>query len=189
MIAVLLAVLAASAAAGMRIALPLLVLGLLRTHELWSNVPFLSGIHPQVVLAILTSWSLIELFGSKSLLGQRVLQSVELVFSPIVGALMSIAIVNISQFEFEPIWMLGLIGGLLALVLKLVQVGWFFRLRGLPIWVVCLEDVLCICLVFFALKAPQEGGIIAMFLLWLAIRSSQEWRRWYLEGKRKGDRA
>jgi hypothetical protein len=181
MIAGLLAVLAASAAAGMRIALPLLLLGLLRSDEFWSNVPILSHLHPQVVLAVLTSWSLFELFGSKHLLGQRILQIVELVFSPIVGALMGITLLNITQLSDHPVWLIGLVGGLLALVLKLVQIGWFFRLRGLPIWIVCLEDLLCICLVLFALKAPEQGGLIAMFLLWLAVRSSQEWRRWYLD--------
>lgn len=165
----------------MRIALPLLVIGLLRSDRLWSNVPILSAIPPPVVLGVLTSWSLFELFASKNLLGQRSLQIVELVFSPVVGALMGITIVDIAGLDFQPLWLIGLIGGLLALVLKLVQVGWFFRLRGIPIWVVCLEDLLCIFLVLFALKAPENGGLIAMLLLWLAIRSSQEWRRWYRE--------
>jgi hypothetical protein len=184
MIVGLLAVLSASAAAGMRIALPLLILGLFQSDKLWSNVPLLASVNPQVVLAILMSWSLFELFGSKSLLGQRVLQIVELIFSPFVGALMGLAAINIIHLDLQPVWLLALVGGLLALVLKLVQIGWFFRLRGLPIWLVCLEDALCICLVFFAFKAPEQGGIIALFLLWMAIRSSQEWRRWYLEKKR-----
>lgn len=94
---------------------------------------------------------------------------------------MGITVIDIARIDFQPLWLIGLIAGLLALVLKLVQVGWFFRLRGIPIWVVCLEDILCVFLVFFALKAPENGGLIAMLLLWLAIRSSQEWRRWYLE--------
>ncbi|MGL5036056.1 MAG: hypothetical protein ACRC6M_19900 [Microcystaceae cyanobacterium] len=41
--------------------------------------------------------------------------------------------------------------------------------------------MLCIVLVFFAFKSPKNGGIIAMILLWLAIRSSTSWRQWYLE--------
>jgi hypothetical protein len=183
MIVGLLAILSASAAAGMRIALPLLIIGLLRSDELWSNVPLLSRIDPRVVLSILLSWSLFELFGSKSLLGQRILQLVELFFSPIVGALMGITILNITGLECRPVWLIGSLGGLLALVLKLVQVGWFFRLRGIPIWVVFIEDLLCICLVLFALNAPEQGGIIAMFLLWLALRSSQAWQRWHTEKK------
>jgi hypothetical protein len=61
----------------------------------------------------------------------------------------------------------------------LVQVGWFFRLRGLPLWVVFSQDVLCVALVIFAFDAPQQGGLIALILLWLAIRSSQQWRRLY----------
>jgi hypothetical protein len=68
---------------------------------------------------------------------------------------------------------------LLALVLQLVQAGWFYRLRGLPIWVIFAQDILCITLVVFALDAPQQGGLIALLLLWFAIRSSKEWYRWY----------
>lgn len=183
----LLATLSASAAAGMRIALPLLIIGLLHS-DLWSNVPLLTYLHPQVLLAILTSWSLFELFGSKNLLGQRVLQLIQLVFSPVVGALMSITVAKITHLEIQPLWLIGGVGGLLALVLKLVQVGWFFRLRGLPIWVICLEDTLCIFLVLFAFQAPKNGGLIAMLMLWLAIRSSAQWRRWYCSnrGKVKG---
>ncbi len=179
----LLAILSASAAAGMRIALPLLVIGLLRQEQLWNNVPILSRIHPQVLIAILTSWSLFELFGSKKLMGQRILQIIQLIFSPIVGALMGITVAKMVQIEFTPLWIIGITGGVLALVIKLVDVGWFFRLRGIPIWAVFLEDILCIFLVLFAFKAPEEGGLIAMLLLWIAIRSSTEWRNWYLEKK------
>jgi hypothetical protein len=179
----LLAALSASAAAGMRIALPLLAIGLLQSDTLWYNVPLLSRIHPQVLVAILTSWSLFELFGSKKLLSLRALQLVELGFSPIVGGLLAITAARIAQleleFEIEPLWLIGVVGGLLALVLKLVEVGWFFRLQRLPIWVIFAEDVLCMFLVIFAFKAPQQGGLIAMFLLWFAVRSSQEWYQWY----------
>jgi Domain of unknown function (DUF4126) len=77
------------------------------------------------------------------------------------------------------IWIIAIVCGAFALVLQLVQVGWFYRLRGLPVWVIFLQDLLCICLVLFAFDAPQQGGIIALSLLWLAIRSSKEWQRWY----------
>jgi hypothetical protein len=30
------------------------------------------------------------------------------------------------------------------------------------------------------LEAPEQGGLIAMLLLWLAIRSSSAWRNWHL---------
>jgi hypothetical protein len=178
----ILAALSASAAAGMRVALPLLIIGLLHS-DLWSNVPLLSKIHPQVLLAILISWSLFELFGSKSLLGQRILQIIQLVFSPLVGTLMSVTVAKIIQLELKPLWVLGVVGGVLALVLQLVQVGWFFRLRGIPLWMVCIEDVLCVFLVLFAFKAPENGGLIALLLLWIAIRSSKAWRDWYVEHK------
>jgi hypothetical protein len=174
-----LAALSASAASGMRIAFPLLIIGLLH-EDLWSQMPLLSAIHPQVLLAVLTSWSLFELVGSKQLLGQRVLQLVELVFSPIVGALMAMTVIKMTQLDMQPLWLIALSGGLLALVLKLVQVGWFFRLRGMPLWTVFLSDLLCALLVVFAFKAPTQGGLIALMLLWLAIRSAQAWRRWYL---------
>ncbi len=176
---VILAVLSASAAAGMRIALPLLIIGLL-SSDLWSQVPFLASIPPQVLLGILTSWSLFELFGSKKLIGQRVLQLFQLIFSPLVGGMLAVTVVKVANVDIQPLWLIGVVGGLLALVLKLVQIGWFFRLRGLPIWLLCLEDLICVVLVLFAFQAPKNGGLIALMLLWLAIRSSTAWRRWYM---------
>ena len=179
MIVALLAALSASAAAGMRIALPLLVIGLLQTDSLWANIPLLWRVPPPVLLSILTSWSVFELFGSKQLLGQRILQVVELGLSPLVGGLLSVAMMKATGITVKPLWLIAIVGGLLALVLQLVQIGWFFRLRGLPIWLVLLEDALCVCLIFFAFNAPQQGGLIAMLLLWIAARSSKEWHRWY----------
>ena len=188
----LLAALSASAAGGMRIALPLLLIGLLRIDKLWSEIPLLSRIHPQVVLCVLVSWSLLELFASKTFAGQRVLQIVQILFSPIVGAIMAIAIAEASSFEeifTNPwmLWIIAVVGGLLALVLQLVQAGWLYRLRGLPIWVIFVQDALCIALVLFAFDAPRQGGLIAMLLLWLAIRSSKEWYSWYRSQGTKGD--
>lgn len=145
----LLAALSASAAGGMRIALPLLLIGLLRIDKLWSEIPLLSRIHPQVVLCILVSWSLLELFASKTFAGLRVLQIVQILFSPIVGAIMAMAIAQATAIEetFTNPWMLwivAVVGGLLALVLQLVQAGWLYRLRGLPMWVIFLQDGLCV---------------------------------------------
>jgi hypothetical protein len=180
----LLAALSASAAGGMRIALPLLLIGLLRIDKLWSEIPLLRRVHPQVAIAILVSWSLLELFASKTFEGQRVMQIVQVIFSPIVGAIMGVAIAQISPIDeivAHPwmLWIIGIVGGLLALVLQLVQAGWLYRLRGLPLWVIFVQDVLCIALVLFAFDAPRQGALIAMLLLWLAIRSSKEWYRWY----------
>ena len=171
----LLAALAASAAGGLRIALPLLLIGLLQGSNLWSQVPLLSALSPQVVVGVLVSWSLFELFASKQLLGLRVLQLVQLVFSPIAGAMMGMAIAIAMDTPAEMLLVLGIVGGLLALVLQLVQVGWFFRLRGLPLWAIFAQDALCIFLVLFAFDAPTHGGLIALMLLWLAIRSSKDW--------------
>ncbi len=185
----LLAALSASASAGLRIALPLLVIGLLHGDSLWSRVPILSSIPPQVVLGVLVSWSLFELVAPKQLLGQRVQQLIQVVFSPLVGMIMGMAIAQTTVDQPHwMIWIIGAVGGLLALVLQLVQAGWFYRLRGLPLWAVLLQDLLCVFLVLFAFDAPQQGGLIALLLLWLAIRSSKEWYRWYVEQAKLGDR-
>lgn len=183
----LLAVLSASAAAGMRIGLPLLLLGLVQNETLWSKVPVLWRIHPLVLLCILTSWSFFELFASKQLLGQRVLQLVQLIFSPFVGCILAVSVARIVELAAYPLWLIGVAGGLFAFVLQLVMTGWFFRLRGLPLWAVLIEDNLCIFLVLFAFSAPQEGGLIAMLLFWLALRSSKEWYQWYRQQPQVGD--
>lgn len=159
----------------MRIALPLLLIGLLQGDRLWSQVPLLSRLSPQLVLGVLVSWSLFELFASKKLIGQRVLQVVQLIFSPLAGAVMGMAIAQATGRTEHTVVILGIVGGLLALVLQLVQVGWFFRLGGLPLWAIFTQDALCIFLVLFAFDAPTQGGTIALMLLWLAIRSSKAW--------------
>ena len=180
----ILAALSAAAAVGVgRIALPLLLIGLI-LNDLWSRVPILSQIHPQIVVGVLTSWSLFEVLASKKLLGQRVLQTIQLLFSPIVGAMMGIAVAEVKELPAWLIALIGITGGLLALVLQLVQVGWFFRLRGLPLWLVFIQDGLCVALVFFAFDAPSQGGLLALFLLWLAVRSSSDWYRWYWQRRR-----
>lgn len=179
----ILAALSASAAAGMRIALPLLLIGLY-SGDLWFRVPLLSRVPPPVMLGILTSWSLFELFASKKLLGQRILQVIQLVFSPVVGGIMGLTVAQLTEAPAWLLWIVAVVGGLLALVLQLVQIGWFYRLRGLPLWLVFIQDALCISLVIFAFDAPRSGALIAMILLWIAIRSSKEWYRWYRGSKR-----
>jgi uncharacterized membrane protein SpoIIM required for sporulation len=62
----ILAILSASAAAGMRIGIPLLVIGILRGDQLWSQMPLLSRISPNVLVGLLTSCSLFEIFASKN---------------------------------------------------------------------------------------------------------------------------
>jgi hypothetical protein len=95
--------------------------------------------------------------------------------------MMGIAVAEAKELAGWLILLIGIVGGLFAFVLQLVQVGWFFRLRGLPLWLVFAQDGLCIALVFFAFDAPKQGGLIALFLLWLAVRSSSDWYRWYWE--------
>lgn len=177
----LLAVLSASAAAGIRIGLPLLVIGLLYGDRLWTEVPVLSQISPPIVLGVLVSWSLGEVIFSKDRLGRRLIQIVQIGFSPFVGAIMGMAVARAAGIPDWLVGLLGAIGGLLALVLQLVQLGWLFRLRQVPLWTIFLQDVLCVLLVLFALDAPRQGGLIALLLLWFAIRSSKEWHRWYTD--------
>jgi hypothetical protein len=177
----LLAVLSASAAAGMRIALPLLVIGLLYGDSLWFHLPILSLISPKIVLGILVTWSFFEVVASKDRLGQRVLTLVQLAFSPLVGAILGMAVARTTTAFTSLIWLLSVLGGLLALVLQLVQVGWLYRLQHIPLWIIFAQDTLCVLLVFFALDAPHQGGLIALLLLWLAVRSSKEWHRWYTQ--------
>lgn len=184
----ILAVLSASAAGGMRIALPLLLIGLLYGEQLWSDIPLLSAIAPPVILWLLITWSLAELIFSKDLLGRRFMQLVQLLFSPIVGTIMGLTVAHIIGLSAWLTALLAVIGGLLALVLQLVQVGWSFRVRHVPFWVAFVQDGLCILLVLLALDAPRQGGLIALLLLWLAIRSSKEWRQWYLAQAVGGDR-
>jgi hypothetical protein len=182
MLEILLAVLSGSAAAGMRIALPLLVIALYGA-ELWVRVPILSAIHPPVIFGILVSWSILELVGFKDRLGQRVIQVVELIGSPIVGALLGVAIAQSAGLSHWQVAILATISGLLALVFQFVQMGWIYRLRRVPLWILFGQDVICVILTLFAFDAPRQGGLIALLLLWLAIRSAAEWRRWYRDGR------
>ena len=101
---------------------------------------------------------------------------IQLVFSPIVGAILGIAV---SKGTESPSWLIGLIGGLFAFILQMVQVGLFYRWRSLPVWVVFVQDALSVSLVFLALDAPQQGGLISLVLLLLAVRSSKELHDWY----------
>lgn len=182
----LLAVLSISAATGLRLALPLLLIGLLSGERLWSQVPILARVPATVLLMLLVSASLLELIVSKDRINRRFLQSVELFISPFVGTIAGVAIARATHLENS--WLIALIAGisgLLALVIQLVQVGWLYRLSSPPLWFIFLEDLLCVGLVFLAFDAPTEGGLIALLLLWMALRTSMAWRRWYLRGRPK----
>lgn len=169
-----LAALSASAAIGIRIALPLLTLELLRGEALGSNIPLLSAIHPSIKLAILCSWSMLELLVSKSLIGQRLLQIVMLVSSPIAGSFAANSLTT-----SLPLWIVGILGGLFAFVLQIVQAAWFYRQQRFPLKFVFAQDILAISLVFLGIKMPQIGGIISLSLFWWAIRTYQNLSKWY----------
>ena len=175
----LLAVLSISAATGLRLALPLLLIGLFSGERLWAAVPILANIPQILVVIVLVIWSLLELTISKDRVSRRFLQSAELFISPFVGTIAGVAIARLADISDS--WLLVLLaitGGSLALVIQMVQVGWLYRFNSPPMWVMFLEDALCICLAFFAFDAPEQGGLIALFLLWLAIRSSVVWQQW-----------
>lgn len=183
----LLAVLSISAAAGFRLALPLLLIGFI-SGDFWAEVPLLSQLPPAIVVGALVSWTLIELIFSKQPLVQRFVQSTELFLSPLVGAIAGITIARTFSLDPWTIPLLGILGGALALALHLVQVGWLYRLKSPSLWLIFAEDFLCVCLVLLAFDAPQQGGMIALLLLWLALRMSNRWRQWYVEQAETGDR-
>ncbi|MBD0266899.1 MAG: DUF4126 domain-containing protein [Cyanobacteria bacterium Co-bin8] len=174
----LLAVLSISAATGLRLALPLLMIGLMSGDMLWANVPLLSQVPPAWVLGLLVSWSLVELVLSKDPVGQRLVQTTELVLSPFVGAIAGIAVARTVLLEGWLFFLMGLISALLALVIQLMQIGWFYRPRRPPLWAFFVLDALCIFLAILAFDSPQQGGIIALLLLWLVIRTSNIWQHW-----------
>jgi hypothetical protein len=182
MLEILLAVLSGSAAAGLRVALPLLVIALYG-GDLWGHIPILSQIPPALMLGILVSWSILEFIASKDRLGQRLLQVIELISSPIIGGLIGIAIAQTAALESLQVALMAIIGGLMALVLQLLQTGWTYRVKRVPLWAVFVQDLACVSLTLFAFDAPREGGLIALVLLWLAIRSAVQWRRWYRQGR------
>jgi Domain of unknown function (DUF4126) len=112
------------------------------------------------------------------------LQAFELVMSPIIGGLVGIAIAKATALPDIQVAVLGLVSGLFALVLQLLQVGWTYRVRRVPLWMLFAQDLACVGLTLLAFDAPTQGGIIALLMLWLAIRSAVQWRRWYREGQR-----
>ena len=185
MLEIVLAILSVSAAAGMRSLLPLLVLGCLAGESLWSKVPLLDHISPPILAGVLVTGSLFEVIASKDRTAIRVSQLFQLCLSPLVGGLLGFSIARTSDLPMVVVVVLGIVSGLLALVLQLVQVGWFYRLRGLPLWIIFAQDFLCVLLIIFAFGAPQHGGIIALILLWFAIRSADEWKRWTQGGIRQ----
>jgi hypothetical protein len=174
----LLAILSIAAATGLRLALPLLLIGLMSGPKLWANVPFLSQLPPALVLGVLAAWSIAELMLSKDRRNQRFFQILELILSPGVGALAGISLARTLGLDGGYNLLVGLISALLALVIQILQVGLIYRPRRPPLWSFFVVDGLCIVLAVLAFDAPNQGGIIALLLLWLVIRTSYLWRNW-----------
>jgi hypothetical protein len=178
MLEVLLAVLSGSAAVGIRVALPLLVITLDHT-ELWGRIPLLSGVPLPIGLGVLVSGVVVELCASKHRLGRWFLQAAELLLSPIVGGLIGITIAQTTTLPNWQVAIFAVISGLLSLVLQLLQLGWLYRVRRMPLWLIFGQDFLCVILTLLAFDAPTLGGVIALLLLWLTLRCAVQWRDWY----------
>jgi hypothetical protein len=181
----LLAILAVSAAVGIRIAFPLLVILGIEGESFWSKIPLFNQIPLQVVWGVLSSWSLVELLGSKQLLGQRILQLIQLILSPFLGLLLAVTMGKIADYEFTQLCLIAISSGLFAFVLQLAHLGWFFRWGRIPLLMAVSEDILSILLVFSGFNFPEVGGLVALILLWLAIRSFTSWKKWYQHQSRK----
>jgi hypothetical protein len=174
----LLAILSIAAATGLRLALPLLLIGLMSGPQMWANVPLLSRLPPALVLGLLAIWSMAELMLSKNRYSQRFFQILELVLSPGVGALAGIAVAKTLGLDSWLNLIIGVISALMTLVIQLLQVGLFYRPQRPPLWSFFVVDGLCVVLAVFAFDAPNQGGIIALLLLWLVIRTSYLWQNW-----------
>ncbi|MFM7528596.1 MAG: DUF4126 domain-containing protein [Nodosilinea sp.] len=172
----LLAVLAMSAALGLRVALPLLVLGLMSGDRLWSQVPILASLPPTLVMGGLVSGTLLEFILYKQGFSRPLLHSTELLLSPIVGLMAGIALVRPLAIAGWLQGVIALIGGLVALVIQLVQIGWFYRPQRPPLWGMFLVDALCLLLALSAFTVPRVGGLLSLVLLWLVIRTAEGWR-------------
>lgn len=177
-----LAVLSISAATGIRLALPLLLIGLMSGEQLWSNVPLLSGIPPAILVGILASWSIAELVLSKDRFSQRLFQIAELLLSPVAGAIAGIAVARTVGLSGWVFILMSLVSALVATVIQLVQVGWYYRPKRPPLWLFFALDGLCIFLAILAFDSPQQGGLLALILLWIVIRTSTIWRNWRNQG-------
>ncbi|MFM2431825.1 MAG: hypothetical protein RLZZ511_3038 [Cyanobacteriota bacterium] len=183
MLEILLAVLSGSAAVGLHIALPLLVIALY-SESLWSQLPGLSLMPPPLILGLLAGWSILEIVGSKDRFGQRLIQAMELVLSPAIGGLVGLAIAKDNMLPGGQTVILTIVSLVFALVIRLLIVGWTYRVRRMPLWLLFGQDVICVILTLFAFDAPTQGGLIALLMLWLAVRSAVQWQRWYREGRR-----
>ncbi|MEN9233685.1 MAG: DUF4126 domain-containing protein [Gloeomargarita sp. DG02_1_bins_92] len=180
----ILAVLAAAAAGGFRLAMPLLFVLILRREDGWEQLPVLGQFSPAVTLGVLTGWTLWELLASAHPWGVRWLQPLQVLLSPWVGWILGVMTAQVMEIPTGLRSLMGLMGSALALLLQLVQVGWLYRWGRFPAWLVLVQDGLCGLLVVFALKAPQSGGLIALMLLWLALRMSKDWQRQFQRHRR-----
>ncbi|WP_448380756.1 DUF4126 domain-containing protein [Gloeomargarita sp.] len=180
----ILAVLAAAAAGGFRLAMPLLLVLILRREAGWEQVPVLGQFPPAVTLGVLSSWTLWELLALVHPWGVRLTQPLQVLLSPVVGGILGVMTAQLVGMPL-PLWeVMGLVGGALALLLQLVQTGWLYRWGRFPTWVILVQDGLCGLLIVFALEAPRQGGLIALLLLWLALRAAKDWQRQFQRHRR-----
>lgn len=182
--AAILGVLAAAAAGGFRLALPLLVLLLLHRDQTWDHIPLLGRWSPALVLGILTAGAVWELLAPLHPWGVRLWQPVQVLLSPVVGGLLGMMTAQVMGLPRAMHSLLGLVGGALAWLLQLVQMGWFYRRGRFPTWVILAQDGLCALLALVALQAPKQGGLLALMLVWLALRAAKTWQRQFQQHRR-----
>ncbi|MCS7031505.1 MAG: DUF4126 domain-containing protein [Gloeomargarita sp. SKYG116] len=182
--AAVLAVLAAAAAGGFRLAFPLLLILVLQREEAWEQIPVVGRWSPALTLGLLTSWAVWELIAPLHPWGVRLQQPLQVVLSPPVGWLLGVVTAQLMKMPPGFQNLMGYVGAALALLLQLVQVGWLYRRGTFPLWVVLTQDGLCALLAIFALKAPTQGGLIALMLVWLALRTAKAWQRQFQQHRR-----
>ena len=107
---------------------------------------------PSLVIALLAGWSMAETTAIEgSLQPAGFFQIIELLCSPLVGAIAGIALARTLELDN---WLhigIGITSALLAVVIQLLQVGWFYRPKRPPLWVFFVVDGLCIFLAYLGL--------------------------------------
>ncbi|MCS6782673.1 MAG: DUF4126 domain-containing protein [Gloeomargarita sp. SKYBB_i_bin120] len=179
-----LAVLAAAAAGGFRLALPLLLILVLRREDTWEQTPVLGQFSPALVLGTLAAGAVWELVAPLHAWGLRLVQPLQVLLSPLVGWLIGVMTAQVMGLPAGLHALMGCVGGALALLLQLVQTGWLYRRGRFPAWVGLAQDGLCALLTVFALQAPTQGGLIALMLMWLALRAAKAWQQQFRRHRR-----
>ncbi|WP_218080402.1 DUF4126 domain-containing protein [Anthocerotibacter panamensis] len=166
--------LAAAAAGGIRLSLPLLLLVIFnQSLGMDGASPVLAWLYQPQAITFLCIWAFFEVFGSKTALGQRLVRGIQFFMSPVIGALLATVMLPFTG------WLqvcLVVTGAVLAAILQLAQTGYVFRHGLLPFWFTLCQDFLAVGLVLMALQAPLLGGLSVLLLVLLALRQTYLWQ-------------